>query len=109
MRTRKAITALSLTVALSGSGLVAVAGTAQAADSRCYITASAAKLRSKATTNSTALAVVYKSNRCSLKDLNANGTWAKLRMTTGNAKGKTGWVRSDLVHLPAVDTCTPPC
>jgi uncharacterized protein YgiM (DUF1202 family) len=109
MRIRRAVTALSLTAALAGSGLVTAAGTAQAADNRCYITASSANLRSKATTNSTALGVVYKGNRCSFKDQNGRGTWTKLKMTSGNAKGRTGWVRTNLVHLPTVDTCTPPC
>nr|WP_163017167.1 SH3 domain-containing protein [Streptomyces chartreusis] len=91
---------------MTGSGLV-VAGAAHAADNRCYITASSAKLRSKATTNSTAVAVAYKNNKCN--DLDYTGSWVKLRMTTGNAKGKVGWVRRDLVHEPTVDTCTPPC
>jgi uncharacterized protein YgiM (DUF1202 family) len=111
MQIRRAVTAASLAVAVAGSGLVAVAGTAQAADNRCYITASSANLRSKATTNSTALGVVYKNNACSKTDLdwNAKGTWVKVKMTSGNAKGKRGWIRADLAHTPTVDTCTPPC
>ncbi|MGI5414023.1 SH3 domain-containing protein [Streptomyces chartreusis] len=106
MRARRAVAALSLAVAMTGSGLV-VAGSAQAADNRCYISASSATLRSKATTNSTAIAVAYRNNKC--KDLDYKGSWVKLRMTSGNAKGKVGWVRKDLVHEPTVDTCTPPC
>jgi uncharacterized protein YgiM (DUF1202 family) len=105
LRARRAIGALSLTVALAGSGLVAAAGTSQAADGRCYITASSANLRSKATTKSTALGVVYKNNKCSKTDLhwNSNLTWVKVKMVSGNAKGKKGWIRADLVHTPTVD------
>jgi uncharacterized protein YgiM (DUF1202 family) len=101
---RQTVIAL-LTTALAGTGIVAAGGTAQAADGRCYITASSAKLRSKATTNSTALGVAYKGNKCSTTDLafNSSGTWVRIKMTSGNAKGKKGWVRSDLVHTPTVD------
>ncbi|MFF2332005.1 hypothetical protein ACFVVE_39415, partial [Streptomyces sp. NPDC058103] len=63
MKLRKTVTALSLTAALAGSGIIATAGTAQAAGG-CYVTASAATLRSKATTSSTALGVAYRGNRC---------------------------------------------
>ncbi|MGW2725359.1 SH3 domain-containing protein [Streptomyces sp. NPDC001492] len=111
MRARRAIGALTLTAALAGSGVVATTGTAQAADNRCYITASSANIRSKASASSTALGVAYKNNQCSKTDLkwNSDLTWVRIKMTTGNAKGVRGWVREDLVHVPTVDTCTPPC
>ncbi|MFI9801995.1 MULTISPECIES: SH3 domain-containing protein [unclassified Streptomyces] len=104
MQIRRTVVAL-LTTALAGTGIVAAGGTAQASDNRCYITASAVNLRSKATTNSTALGVAYKGNKCSKTDLkfNSGQTWVRIKMTSGNAKGKRGWVREDLVHLPTVD------
>ncbi|UQA91368.1 SH3 domain-containing protein [Streptomyces halobius] len=111
MQIRRSIAALSLTAALAGSGLVAAAGTAQAVPKGCYVTASSAKLRSKASTSSTAVGVTYKGNKCSEKDYDwKNGySWIKVKMTTGNAKGKTGWIRGDLVHTMAEDipTCIP--
>src|SRR3954470_5482287 len=98
MQIRRAVTALSLTAALAGSGLVglvATAGTAEAAAKGCYVTAKSANLRSKASTSSTAVGVAYKGNKCSEKDWDYKGGygWTKVKMTTGNAKGKTGWIR----------------
>ena len=114
LRARRAIGALSLTVALAGSGLVglvATAGTAEAAAKGCYVTAKSANLRSKPSTNSTAVGVAYKNNKCSEKDVVIRGNyfWYKVKMTTGNAKGKTGWIRDDLLHTSADDqrTCIP--
>ncbi|MBX7471245.1 SH3 domain-containing protein [Streptomyces sp. MAG02] len=108
---RRAATALTLTAALAGSGLVVAAGTAQAAAKGCYVTASAANLRSKPSTSSTAVGVAYKGNKCAEKDYDYKGGygWTKVQMTTGNAKGKTGWLRDDLVHTAAEDvhTCIP--
>ncbi|MFD4555252.1 SH3 domain-containing protein [Streptomyces sp. NPDC058469] len=110
MRARRAIGALSLTIALAGSGL-ALAVPAEAAAKGCYVTAKAANLRSKASTSSTAVGVAYKGNKCSEKDYAYKGgySWTKVKMTTGNAKGKTGWLRDDLVHTAAEDvhTCIP--
>lgn len=113
MRARRAIGALTLTVALAGSGVVATTGTAQAAAKGCYVTASSAKLRSKASTSSTTVGIAYKGNKCSEKQVVVRGShfWYKVKMTTGNARGKTGWIRDDLLHTSADDTgtCTPPC
>ncbi|GAA2267104.1 hypothetical protein GCM10010145_46940 [Streptomyces ruber] len=110
MQIRRAVTALTMTAALAGSGLAA-AGTAEAAAKGCYVTASAANLRSKPSTSSTVVGVAYKGNKCSEKDWNWSGSygWTKVKMTTGNAKGKTGWLRNDLVHTAAEDvgTCIP--
>ena len=108
MQIRRTITALSLTAALAGSGLIAVAGTAEAAAKGCYVTAKSANLRSKASTHSTAVGVAYKGNKCSEKDVKVNdsGIWYRVKMTTGNARGKTGWIRSDLLHTSANDTGT---
>ncbi|MEH0572900.1 MULTISPECIES: SH3 domain-containing protein [Streptomyces] len=113
MRARRAIGACSLTVALAGSGLVAAAGTSQAATAQtaakgCYVTASSAKVRSKASTGSTTVGVAYKGNRCQEKDVVIKGShfWYKVRMITGNAKGETGWIRDDLLHTSADDTGT---
>ena len=82
--------AFALTVALAGSGLVAAAGTSQAATAQtaakgCYVTASSAKVRSKASTGSTTVGVAYKGNRCQEKDVVIKGShfWYKVRMTTG--------------------------
>ncbi|MGW2725360.1 SH3 domain-containing protein [Streptomyces sp. NPDC001492] len=108
MQIRRVITALSLTAALAGGGLVATAGTAEAAAKGCYVTASSANLRSKASTHSTVVAVAYRGDKCSEKDVKVitSGIWYKVRMTTGNAKGRTGWIRSDLLHTSADDTGT---
>jgi hypothetical protein len=113
VRARIAIGAISLTAALAGSGLVATAGTAQAATGQaaakgCYVTASSAKVRSKASVSSTTVGIAYKGNRCSEKDVKVidSGIWYRVKMTTGNAKGKTGWIRSDLLHTSADDTGT---
>jgi hypothetical protein len=111
MQIRRAAAALTLSAALAGSSLIAVAGTAEAAAKGCYVTAKSANLRSKATTHSTAGGVAYKGNKCSEKDVKVNdsGIWYKVKMTTGNAKGRTGWIRSDLLHTSADDvhTCIP--
>ncbi|MEU0061256.1 SH3 domain-containing protein [Streptomyces sp. NPDC006334] len=111
MQIRRAITALSLTAALAGSGLVVAAGTAEAAAKGCYVTASSANIRSKASASSTAVGVAYKGNKCSEKDYAYKGGygWTKVKMTTGTAKGKTGWIRDDLLHTAAEDvhTCIP--
>ncbi|MFE7659161.1 SH3 domain-containing protein [Streptomyces bottropensis] len=110
MKLRKSITTLSLAAALAGTGLVATAGTAQATGG-CYVTASSATLRSKATTSSTALGVAYRGNKCTERDYAYSGGygWTKVTMTTGNAKGRTGWIRDDLTHTAAEDvgTCIP--
>ncbi|WP_405872384.1 MULTISPECIES: SH3 domain-containing protein [unclassified Streptomyces] len=110
MRIRQAMTALSLTASLAVPGLVLAAAPAQAA-SGCYIKASSANLRSKASTSSTSLGVAYKNNKCTEKTSTYAGghSWYKVKMTTGNAKGVTGWVRDDLIHLPGDDvgTCIP--
>ncbi|MEW2372519.1 SH3 domain-containing protein [Streptomyces sp. NPDC006656] len=110
MKLRKTVTAVSLTAALAGSSLIATAGTAQAAGG-CYVTASSATLRSKATTSSTAVGVAYRGNRCTERDYAYSGGygWTKVTMTTGNAKGRTGWIRDDLTHTAAEDigTCIP--
>ncbi|MER5572402.1 SH3 domain-containing protein [Streptomyces massasporeus] len=100
-----------MTIALAGSGLagaVATAGTAQAAAKGCYVTASSAKLRSKPSTSSTAVGIAYRGNRCSEKDvvIRGNHFWYRVKMTTGNARGKTGWIRDDLLHTSADDTGT---
>jgi uncharacterized protein YgiM (DUF1202 family) len=110
MRVRRAMTALSLTATLAVPGLLLAAAPAEAA-SGCYITASSANIRSKASTGSTSLGVAYKNNKCTEKSSTYAGgyTWYKVKMTTGNAKGKTGWVRDDLIHVPEDDvhTCIP--
>jgi uncharacterized protein YgiM (DUF1202 family) len=111
MQMRRAITALSLTTALAGSGLVglvAAAGTADAAAKGCYVTSKSATIRSKASTSYTPVGIAYKGNRCAEKDVVVKGDyfWYKVRMTTGHAKGKTGWIRDDLLHTSADDTGT---
>ncbi|WP_159452451.1 SH3 domain-containing protein [Streptomyces malaysiensis] len=98
-RIRAALAAVVLTAALAGPGVVA--GTAQAASSGCYITASAVNIRSTPSSHSTAVGVAYKGQTCKATDY-SNG-WDKVKMKgTGNA----GWVRSDLVHTPDDDTHT---
>ncbi|MFB6884135.1 SH3 domain-containing protein [Streptomyces noursei] len=82
-----------------------------AAPKGCYVTASSAMLRSKASTSSTAVGITYRGNRCSEKGYDYHGGygWTKVTMTTGNATGKTGWIRDDLLHTMAEDipTCIP--
>lgn len=111
MRIRQTMTALSLTAALAAPGLVITAAGAAEAASGCYITASAVNLRSKPKSNSTAVGVAYKGNKCTEKGYDYRGGygWFKIKMKNGNAKGKTGWVREDLVHTPSEDvhTCIP--
>ncbi|WP_428957354.1 SH3 domain-containing protein [Streptomyces sp. cg35] len=106
-RIRRAATALALTAGLAASGLVA-AGTSEAAAKGCYITAKAASLRSKPSSRSTSVGVVYKGNKCSDRSSAYSGghSWWKVKMTTGNAKGRTGWIRGDLVHPAAADVPT---
>lgn len=110
MQIRRVATALTLTAALAGSGLAA-AGTAEAAAKGCYVTAKSANIRSKASTSSTSVGMAYKGNKCSEKDVVIKGSyfWFKVKMTTGNAKGKTGWIRDDLLHTSGDDvhTCIP--
>ncbi|MGW1037560.1 SH3 domain-containing protein [Streptomyces antibioticus] len=111
LRIRRAATALTLTAALAGSGLVVAAGTAEAAAKGCYVTAKSANIRSKASTSSTSVGMAYKGNKCSEKDVVIKGSyfWFKVKMTSGNAKGKTGWIRDDLLHTSGDDvhTCIP--
>lgn len=59
MKMRSSVTALLLAAALAGSGLVAVAGTAQAATKTFYATESV-NIRQKATKNSKALGLLPK-------------------------------------------------
>ncbi|MEU8526465.1 SH3 domain-containing protein [Streptomyces sp. NPDC048629] len=97
---------LSLIGALLGIGPGPAVDAAQAAGG-CYVTASSATLRSAPSARSTALGVAYRGNRCKEKDW--RGGWTKVAMTSGGAKGATGWVRDDLVHTAAegVRTCIP--
>ncbi|MFG2334692.1 hypothetical protein ACGFMM_34535 [Streptomyces sp. NPDC048604] len=87
-----------------GSGVFV--GPAQAAGG-CYVTVSSATIRSGPAADSAALGVAYRGAWCAEKDW-ARG-WTKLTVTSGRAKGKTGWVRDDLVHTEAEDvrTCIP--
>ncbi|MCQ4213895.1 hypothetical protein [Streptomyces longispororuber] len=104
---RRTVTALTLTAGLAASGLVAT-GTVEAATKGCYITAKAASLRSKPSSHSTSVGIVYKGNKCSDRDAAYQGghSWWKVKMTTGNAKGRSGWIRSDLLHTAAEDVPT---
>ncbi|WP_158712300.1 SH3 domain-containing protein [Streptomyces sp. NRRL F-5135] len=108
--TSRAVAILGLTAVLAGTG-AATATAAQAAasiDNRCYITASAANIRSKPTINSTAVGVAYKGWSCTVRDYKYPGgvQWAKV---TFPRSGVTGWVRDDLIHTPGENTpiCLP--
>ncbi|MFK4184325.1 hypothetical protein ACI2L4_09940 [Streptomyces sparsogenes] len=102
-RTRAAVTALSMMVALAGS-TVAAASAQAAPRYGCYVTAKAAKIRAKPTTHSTALGIAYKNQTCTEKG--RNGRWNKVKM---KRSGVTGWIRGDLVHTSDddVSTCIP--
>ncbi|MGW3387367.1 SH3 domain-containing protein [Streptomyces cinereoruber] len=111
--TRRTLTrvsaALTLTLAMSGAAAV-TATSAQAAPSvnSCYITASAANVRSKASTSSTIVGVAYRGWTCTALDYSYPGgvQWAKIRV---NKTGVVGWVRDELVHSPGegVTVCLP--
>ncbi|MFJ3786342.1 SH3 domain-containing protein [Streptomyces sp. NPDC090093] len=100
---------LALTLAMSGAAAVTVTS-AQAAPSvnSCYITASAANVRSKASTSSTIAGVAYGGWTCTALDYSYPGgvQWAKTRV---NKTGVVGWVRDELVHSPGegVTVCLP--
>lgn len=96
----------SLAGALVCVGLSLVAVPAEASGT-CYVTASSATIRSAPTSASTALGVAYRGSRC--KERDRRGGWIKVAITNGGAKGRTGWVRDDLLHTSADDvrTCIP--
>ena len=98
--------ALPLAAALSASALAATVDTAQAAGG-CYVMASSATIRSTPAARSTALGLAYRGDRCKEKDWRSG--WTKVTLTSGTAKGRTGWVRDDLVHTASenVRTCIP--
>ncbi|GGP95399.1 hypothetical protein GCM10010278_86470 [Streptomyces melanogenes] len=99
--------AFTLTVAVTGAAAV-TATSAHAVDNRCYITASAANVRAKATTRAVAVGVAYKGWSCAALDYSYPGDtqWAKIRV---NRTGVVGWVRGDLLHTPGEGghTCIP--
>ncbi|WP_338692667.1 SH3 domain-containing protein [Streptomyces sp. Q6] len=97
---RRVVTALTLAAAVTGAGLVA-AGSSEAAAKGCHVTAHAVSLRSKPSSRATSVGIAYKGNKCSEKDWGTN--WTKVKMTSGNAKGRTGWIRNDLIHRAAED------
>ncbi|MEV7869135.1 SH3 domain-containing protein [Streptomyces sp. NPDC088124] len=103
----RATAALSLTLAMTGAAAV-TATSAQAIDNRCYITASAANVRSTPSVNSTAVGVAYRGWSCKALDYSYPGgvQWNKIRVTK---TGVVGWVRHDLVHSPGQGTpiCLP--
>ncbi|MFE4829851.1 SH3 domain-containing protein [Streptomyces sp. NPDC056672] len=103
--TSKRRAAATLTLALTSGGAV-TASSAQAIDNRCYITASAANVRSQPTVNSTAVGVAYKGWACDALDTTPYSTWAKVRIKKTRV---VGWVRHDLVHTPGEGTqiCLP--
>ena len=97
---------VSLATALTCAGLGVLASPAQAAGG-CRVTASSATIRSAPTARSAALGVAYRGSRCTERDW--RGGWTKVTVTSGTAKGRTGWIRDDLVHTAAEDvrTCIP--
>ena len=100
------VVVLSLTTALPGSAVLGAVDTAHAAGG-CRVTASSATVRSMPAAGSTALGVAYRGDRCKERDY--RGGWSKVTLTSGTAKGRTGWIRDDLVHTPSEDvrTCIP--
>ncbi|MEU9420175.1 SH3 domain-containing protein [Streptomyces sp. NPDC048272] len=109
LRTRVAATA-SLALALTAGGVVTA--TSASAAGGCYITASAANVRSSPSTSARINGVAYRGWGCTTRDsAYVNGwSWYKIRI---DRTGVTGWVRSDLMHHPEEDihTCIPelPC
>lgn len=63
----------------------------------CYVTASSATVRSRPSSNSTAVGMAYKGDRCAVKQ--SDTKWTKLRMKGG----PTGWVATRLLHTPDED------
>lgn len=108
---KAALTVLSLTASLAVGG--GVAATSASAKSGCYITASAANVRSKPSSSSAIVGVAYRNYTCTEKGLASGGGywWYKVKITK---TGVTGYVRDDLVHTSGDDahTCLPeypPC
>ncbi|MFE0773303.1 hypothetical protein [Streptomyces sp. NPDC058861] len=109
MRTRMAATA-SVALALTAGGMITA--TSANAASGCYITASAANVRSSPSTGARINGVAYRGWTCSTWDsaYSKGQYWHKVKI---NKTGVTGWVRNDLMHHPDADigTCIPelPC
>lgn len=102
------VAALVSSAALASVGVMSAAGTASAADPpHCYITASAANIRSKPSASSTILGVGYRNQTCTdLKQSASSGghDWYRIKMTKSHV---TGWVRDDLVYVWSQRTCIP--
>ncbi|MFD9484163.1 SH3 domain-containing protein [Streptomyces sp. NPDC059991] len=97
---------VALTTALIGTAAITATSASASDSNRCYITASAANVRSRPTTHSTAVGVAYRGWTCDAIDTTPYSTWAKVRI---RRTGVVGWVRDDLVHTPGegVPTCIP--
>ncbi|MGD3109878.1 hypothetical protein [Streptomyces sp. YGL11-2] len=107
-RARAALSALTLTATLAGSGM-AFAGTAHADSGfSCRITASAANIRSQDNAHSTIVGVGYSGDTCHETNMANPGDGYMWYYVTMDGSGVSGWVRGDLLWVDGgPGTCIP--